>query len=1201
MTGGDTPSPTDKIIPFSIPNKVPIKLDLEKHNYNPWSSFSLIHLGSLGLKAHVESDSASTNPDWCQLDDLIKMWILSSLCDSLQEQVVTTPGNAKQLWDHLKDLFHDNKDNRAINLDNEIRSLKIGKLSVNEYCNKLRSMAGRIKNLGGDVSDKNLVIYMINGLDARFATLVEIIRNRDELPSFETARSMLLLKESTFSDPMDTSTPYESSSSSPTILMASSESKGNTKGKPTNIPQLCNHFSRGSCKFGDRCKFIHDHRNRAGLNSRNNNPRGTGSSNNWNPNTSYSPNSQALRFVQPRPTLYAPQAHYSHTHFPQPGPPTLAQPPTQPIHPHAYVAQQHAPNGQVTSYSGGNGILGQAPMYYPSQPTTLPSAFSTMSLQDPTWNMDTDNNCTIEFDAFGFSVKDFLTRHILLRCDSSGDLYPVTKPSTSPVAFVSTSSTTWHQRLGHPGDEVLRSLSSRHFISCHKDKSTHVCHACQLGKHVKLPFHSSLSTVQHCFDIVHSDLWTSPIVSSSGFKYYVLFLDHFSHYVWIYPLKNKSDMFAKFVHFRNYVKNQFKCDIKSLQCDHGGEFDNNQLHTLFNTNGIHLRFSCPKTSQQNGKAERMIRTINNTIRTLLFQAHLPPPFWVEALHMATYLLNLLPSKAIQNDIPFTKLFHKDPDYSRLRIFGCLCYPHLHSPHKLAPRATPCIFLGFPAYHRGYRCLNLQTNKIILSRHVTFDETQFPYKSMTPSNPPSYHFLEPTVASQLSIPITTTHSFNNNIHTNPTPRSPVQQQPITLPHLARATATTPTEPNSPAHTTPIHSPPPTPHDTAQTSPQPPLNPTTQPFPTETEPTRTHTMVTRSQLGTLKPVERLSLHTSSVSPIPKSPFIALKDPNWSNAMYDEYNALVKNGTWVLVPKPADINLVRSMWLFKHKFHADGTLSRYKARLVANGSSQQMGVDFDETFSPVVKPATIRTVLTLVVSRHWPIHQLDVKNAFLNGDLSETVYMHQPPGFVDPHHPTHVCLLQRSLYGLKQAPRAWFQRFAGYATRAGFTHSRCDSSLFIYTQGSQVSYLLIYVDDIILTASAPALLRQIIDSLHKDAEAEYRGVANVVAETAWVRNLLRELHSPLSTATLVYCDNVSAVYMSANPVQHQRTKHIEIDIHFVRDLVKAGHVRVLHVPSRFQYADIFTKGLPSALFEDFRSSLSVRSPPAQTAGAC
>ncbi|GKC88904.1 ribonuclease H-like domain-containing protein [Tanacetum coccineum] len=117
---------------------------------------------------------------------------------------------------------------------------------------------------------------------------------------------------------------------------------------------------------------------------------------------------------------------------------------------------------------------------------------------------------------------------------------------------------------------------------------------------------------------------------------------------------------------------------------------------------------------------------------------------------------------------------------------------------------------------------------------------------------------------------------------------------------------------------------------------------------------------------------------------------------------------------------------------------------------------------------------------------------------------------------------------------------------------------------------------------------------------AEAEYQGVANVIAETAWTHNLLCELHSSLSTATLVYCDNVSAVYMSANPVQHHRMEHIEIDIHFVCDMVTSGHVCLLHIPSRFQYVDIFTKGLPTALFEDFRSSLSVRPPPAQTAGA-
>nr|GFC34581.1 ribonuclease H-like domain-containing protein [Tanacetum cinerariifolium] len=166
-----------------------------------------------------------------------------------------------------------------------------------------------------------------------------------------------------------------------------------------------------------------------------------------------------------------------------------------------------------------------------------------------------------------------------------------------------------------------------------------------------------------------------------------------------------------------------------------------------------------------------------------------------------------------------------------------------------------------------------------------------------------------------------------------------------------------------------------------------------------------MVTRSQSGIIKPLKHFSLYTASISPILKTPFVALQNSHWLQAMLDEYNALIKNGTWILVPKPAGVNMVRSMLLFKYKFRANGTLSRYKARLVANGRSQQQGIDVDETFSLVVKPATIRTVLSLAVSRKWPIHQLDVKNAFLNCNLSNTVYMHQPPGFTDPRHPNHI----------------------------------------------------------------------------------------------------------------------------------------------------------------------------------------------------
>ncbi|GJR34082.1 ribonuclease H-like domain-containing protein [Tanacetum coccineum] len=148
---------------------------------------------------------------------------------------------------------------------------------------------------------------------------------------------------------------------------------------------------------------------------------------------------------------------------------------------------------------------------------------------------------------------------------------------------------------------------------------------------------------------------------------------------------------------------------------------------------------------------------------------------------------------------------------------------------------------------------------------------------------------------------------------------------------------------------------------------------------------------------------------------------------------------------------------------------------------------------TFCPVVKLGTIRTVLSLAASRHWPVHQLDVKNAFLHGNLPDTVYMHQPPEFRDSEHPDYVCLRQRSLYGLKQAPRAWFQRFASYITQVEFHHSRRDTSLFIYKQGIDTAYLLLYVDDIVLTASSERLLQQIISSLHQEFSMTDLGALN------------------------------------------------------------------------------------------------------------
>ncbi|KAB2628692.1 hypothetical protein D8674_033487 [Pyrus ussuriensis x Pyrus communis] len=261
-------------------------------------------------------------------------------------------------------------------------------------------------------------------------------------------------------------------------------------------------------------------------------------------------------------------------------------------------------------------------------------------------------------------------------------------------------------------------------------------------------------------------------------------------------------------------------------------------------------------------------------------------------------------------------------------------------------------------------------------------------------------------------------------------------------------------------------------------------------------------------------------------------------------------------------------------------DGTIDQYKARLVAKGFHQQEGVDFQETFSPVAKPVTIRILLTLAVQHNWFLNQLDISNAFLHGNLKEAVFMQQPPGFIDPSKSSFVCKLTKSLYGLKQAPRAWYDKLFHALSSLGFANSQSDSSLFVQTQPSLV---------IVLVWSA----KKQHTVARSSTEAEYRSLAHTAAELTWICKLLQDVLFPLRQVPKLWCDNVSAISLASNPVFHARTKHVELDYHYIRELVLANLIQVLHISTHLQIADIHTKALPKARFKLLQSKLSLGDP--------
>ncbi|GAU26774.1 hypothetical protein TSUD_317720 [Trifolium subterraneum] len=657
--------------------------------------------------------------------------------------------------------------------------------------------------------------------------------------------------------------------------------------------------------------------------------------------------------------------------------------------------------------------------------------------------------------------------------------------------------------VGHPHHDTLREALKS--CNVHIPSKHTLCTACCLGKSHRIHAPSSTTVYSMSVELVTCDLWgPAPVKSSSGYTYFLTCVNACTRFVWVYPLKLKSETLTKFTHFKSMVELQFGCKIKVVQTDGSGEF---RPFTKFLIKlGVIHRLTCPHTHHQNGLVERKHRRLVETGLTLLSQANIPLKFWDHAFITATFLINRLPTPVLNNQSPYYAL-HKYPDYKSLKVFGRAWYSSVY---------------------KGYKCLSPE-GRIYISKDVLFNEHKFPYSQLfhssslgsSPSGTSSTSSVPMTIPSQ-TLP-TPTQSSPNPTHAPSTPSSsPTTSIPdptAILNPLPITTIPMSVEPTTPSSINSAYN-----------------QSTTSSPPIQRSNASQHIFSSSSSGGS-----NLSSSSPLLTPPPPKPISA------GHSMLTRSKAKLNPTILVTHIEPTSVRqaLQSSHWVTtmkeEVKENPDGSIQKYKARLVAKGFHQQAGSDFTETFSLVVKPVTVRTVLTMAITNRWHIQEIDVNNAFFNGILEEEVYMQQPPGF-ESSDKTMVCKLNKALYGLKQSPRAWFDRLKATLISFGFTANKCDPSLFMIKTGGLHLIVLVYVDDIIITGNSLPKIQQLISKLNAECALKQLGTldyflgievfhlsngALLLSQTKYIRDLLSKAH--MTTTNGIATPMVSSLKLS------------------------------------------------------------------------
>lgn len=642
-------------------------------------------------------------------------------------------------------------------------------------------------------------------------------------------------------------------------------------------------------------------------------------------------------------------------------------------------------------------------------------------------------------------------------------------PATAAVAVASTQiadAQLWHARFGHTAYSSLETLAAKGMVanmpveaSAFKAAGSSVCETCATTKQPRTPFPSTGHSTTALLGLVHMDVCgPMPTPSLGGSLYTATFVDEYSKYSVVRNVRYKSDIPQEVIKVLTAMAVSTGHTVRAVRSDRGTEYLNHTTEQFFTAKGIQHQTSAAYTPQQNGTAERLNRTLLERARAMLTASGLPANLWAEAITTSNLLRNLSPAAGL-DCTPWEMFNGQQPDVSMLRVFGCPAFVRVpaHQRNKLQPTAVKGIFVGYEPGLTAYRVL--VNNKMLASRDVIFDEQ--------PSIPDPDDEM-PAMESECD---SDTEDDAMPPALSPAPPGSPAAAPAGHPSPAAAPTATPPDPALPK--------------AAATTPRYPRR--ERQFPDFFKPALASSIAFAAGFIPEPSTFSEAMHSEHAE-------------QWQRAADEEMESLMTNNTWELVDLPPGCKAIPCKWLFKVKLHADGSIERFKARLVAKGFMQREGIDFTEVFAPTSKLSTLRLLLAHAAAASMHIRHLDVKTAFLNGELDETIYMQQPPGYVT--NPHQVCYLRKSLYGLRQAPRAWYHKLKGTLEAMGFTASSADPSLYVMHTDSSPIYLLVWVDDIIVFSHQPA--DSVVQSLQSAFDVRDLGQVTYVLGMQIVRNL-------------------------------------------------------------------------------------------------